>query len=142
MEIIAYKYDADYNCIDCTIQKFKQPLAINLDVDENGLGVEIEDSEGNIVAPLFKGDEWYELDESYLIENPTQQVLNCGTCHKKIDSYNNINWATLSHLENIEAILQDFLLWVGGNKDFHDSLNEALESVEYLKISETTREGR
>ena len=32
-------------------------------------------------------------------------------------------------------------LWLG-NKDFHDSLNEALESVEYLKISETTREGR
>ena len=24
MKILAYKYDADYHCIDCTIQKFKQ----------------------------------------------------------------------------------------------------------------------
>ena len=53
MKILAYKYDADYHCIDCTIQKFKQLLSINLDVDENGIGMEIEDSEGNYVSPLF-----------------------------------------------------------------------------------------
>ena len=89
MRILAYKYDADYHCIDCTIQKFKQPLAINLDVDENGIGMEIEDSEGNYVSPLFDTDEWYHLDELPVIdltENP-KQILSCGTCREKIDSY-------------------------------------------------------
>ena len=86
MKILAYKYDADYHCIDCTVQKFKQPLAINLDIDENGIGMEIEDSEGNYVSPLFDTGEWYELHESYLTENP-EQFLSCGTCHKIIDSY-------------------------------------------------------
>tara|TARA_R100000306_G_C4307824_1_gene108581 strand:+ start:43 stop:327 length:285 start_codon:yes stop_codon:yes gene_type:complete len=86
MRIIAYTYDADYHCIDCTREQFRQPLALDLDIDEHGIGMEIEDSEGNFVHPLFCIDEWQELDEWYLAENPTQ-YLACGDCHEIIDTY-------------------------------------------------------
>jgi len=84
MKIIAYKYDADHHCIDCTKQKFKQPLAIDLDIDDNGIGMEIEDSEGNIVSPLFNTDEWTGYN------GELGEFLSCGTCHKLIARYTKI----------------------------------------------------
>ena len=55
-------------------------------VNEHGIHEWQEDSEGNIVHPLYCIDEWQELDESFLDENPTQ-YLTCGDCHEIIDEY-------------------------------------------------------
>ena len=164
MKILAYKYDADYHCIDCTVQKFKQPLAINLDIDENGIGMEIEDSEGNYVSPLFDTDEWYELDKFYVTENP-KQILSCGTCHKKIDSYTHQNyngWANKETWNTNLRTITDRLLYYQvynllGNKttgsrttgDFAESLKmflwerwkgrtpegDSLKNVDWLEIA-------
>jgi len=95
MHIIAYTYVADHHCIDCTVEKFhySKQTWINWDFniphpasDENGIHVAQEDSYGEIVHPVFSWDEWQELDESYLSENPTQRLI-CGDCFKTIDEY-------------------------------------------------------
>jgi hypothetical protein len=102
MKIIAYTYEANYHCIDCTKERFNHdtlncycPDQLN---DANGVptnpnryrgsyGVaQLIDNEGNPVHPLFDYDEWPEFDESFLAENPTQ-YLACGDCHTVIDEY-------------------------------------------------------
>jgi hypothetical protein len=95
MNIIAYTYDADYHCIDCTTKTYhysrqswiEWPFDIEHPAsDVNGIHVDQQDTEGNLVHPLFSTDEWQELDESYLSENPTQW-LACGDCHEIIEEY-------------------------------------------------------
>jgi len=100
--IIAYTYDAEYHCVDCTRTRFNRdtlnafyPDRLN---DSNGIPtnpngsqgsyglIELVDSEGNLVHPVFNIDEWMELDEGHLSENPTQH-LTCGDCHKIIETY-------------------------------------------------------
>jgi hypothetical protein len=44
------------------------------------------DKEGNFVHALYDIDEWYELDNFHVEENPIQ-YLACGTCHEIIDTY-------------------------------------------------------
>ena len=78
MNIIAYTYEADNHCIDCTKERFNTDHYIKLLV--------LVDREGNLVNPLFSTDEWQELDESFVAENPTQ-YLSCGDCHEIIDTY-------------------------------------------------------
>ena len=46
----------------------------------------VVDNDGNEIHPLFSTDEWMELDESHLSENPIQ-YLTCGNCHKIIETY-------------------------------------------------------
>jgi len=95
MHIIAYTYEADYHCIDCTRKRFSDgrihgtesdKATLKPSTDPNGIWYEQLDSEGNFVHPLFSIDEWQEFDESYLSENPTQ-YLTCGDCHYVIDDY-------------------------------------------------------
>ena len=96
MRIIAYTYDADYHCIKCTNKRFayyhtgdvrfSSANDKSVQVDWWGIYVDQQDSEGNLVHPVFSTDEWQELDESYLAENPTQ-YLACGDCHEIIDTY-------------------------------------------------------
>jgi len=93
MRIIAYTYDADYHCIDCTRKRFNHdilncyyPDQLN---DANGvptIDLSLIDSEGNSVHPVFSTDEWQEYDASFLADNPTQ-YLACGDCHKVIEEY-------------------------------------------------------
>jgi hypothetical protein len=107
MRIIAYTYEADHHCIDCALQRYqsgsfdKAPPDYRHSlvcgtchcgdgVDEHGVAYDALDSEGNYVHPLFNIDEWQELDESYLAENPTQ-YLACGDCHEVIEEYTHIS---------------------------------------------------
>ena len=78
MTILAYTYDADYHCIDCTRKRFDLG---GFDGKWNQL-----DREGNLIHPLFATDEWQEVDPSFLEENPIQ-FLTCGDCHAVIDQY-------------------------------------------------------
>ena len=72
MNIIAYTYDADYHCIACTTQMLLDAL--------------LWEGFPCSVHPLFSTDEWQELDDSFLAENPTQ-YLACVDCHVIIDEY-------------------------------------------------------
>ncbi len=96
MRIIAYTYEADYHCEDCTRKRYQlgefdkatpdYPYYNGDGVDEHGVGYDSLDSEGNYVHPLSSIDEWQELDEGFLAENPTQ-YLTCGDCHEVIEEY-------------------------------------------------------
>jgi hypothetical protein len=72
MRIIAYTFEADYHCLDCTETRFPD--------------MEGTDSEGNSIHPLFSTDEWCELDKDFLAEHPVQYI-ECGDCLNVIDSY-------------------------------------------------------
>lgn len=95
MRIIAYTYEAGYHCIDCTTEKYHYSKQDWIDwnfkiphpaSDTNGIHVSQTDSEGNPVYPLHCIDEWQELDEGFLADNPTQ-YLACGNCHEVIEEY-------------------------------------------------------
>ena len=76
MNIIAYTYEADTHCIDCTNKRFGATTTYRIH----------RDNERNRVHPVFSTDEWQELDEGFLAENPTQYLV-CGDCHEIIDTY-------------------------------------------------------
>ena len=137
MNILCYTYEADYHCIECTVKRYKanrfyRPTKDNqyftfehgkyliydewnqTHFDENDISYDCFDNEGNELHPLFTTDEWYELDESYLSENPIQ-YLTCGTCQEVIDTYEHepqepdtfgfsraINWEVVNNLSNDE----------------------------------------
>ena len=96
MNIIAYTFEADYHCIDCTVKRYGKHRSICIHYvqgkpctncrDSNGILYEQKDSEGNLVHPLFSIDEWQEFDEGFIAENPTQ-YLTCGDCHEVIEEY-------------------------------------------------------
>ena len=100
MNIMAYTYEADTHCIDCTTSNkrfqhticahYLQGKPCNNCRDTNGLLYEQTDREGNFVHPLFSIDEWMELDPGHVEENPTQ-YLACGDCHTIIDTYEHIS---------------------------------------------------
>ena len=82
-DLLAYQYEADTHCIDCTDKRFSTtgPLSpFRLDIFNQ------VDKEGNFVHALYGIDEWYELDDWVVEENPIQ-YLACGTCHAIIDTY-------------------------------------------------------
>ena len=83
--IIAYTYEADVHCIDCTENTFGEKFTKMRWLSDYFLP---DDREGNRVQPLFSTYEWQELDEGFLEENPTQS-LACGDCHGIIDTYTN-----------------------------------------------------
>ena len=100
MRIIAYTYEADTHCIACTRSRYLQgtsylpssPVYGQRDDrdearrDANAIPHQQRDDEGNLVHPLVSIDEWQELDESYLADNPTQ-YLACGDCREILDTY-------------------------------------------------------
>ena len=61
MNIIAFTYDADIHCIDCTVKDFKEIMRS----DREDF---YKDSEGNSIHPVFSYDECVEQDWS------------CGDC--------------------------------------------------------------
>src|SRR5688572_18996160 len=71
-EIIGYTFDADTHCPDCTFDKFGRnlPPEFKGELDDNGVPVEAEDSEGNQVHPIFASDE---------SADPKKDTC-CGTC--------------------------------------------------------------
>jgi len=90
MGIIAYAYEADTHCIACTVKRYqadgfnnqygeKMLRSMGGAVDEHDVNLFAHDYEGNPIHPMFSTDEWQELDEGYLAENPTQ-YLTCSDC--------------------------------------------------------------
>ena len=90
MGIIAYAYEADTHCIACTVKRYEADGFNNQygekmlrskggAVDEHDVNLFAHDYEGNPIHPMFSTDEWQELDEGYLAENPTQ-YLTCSDC--------------------------------------------------------------
>ena len=68
--IIAYTYDADVHCPDCTEHLFligRLVLARPCANDKNGLPMEMTDFEGNPIRPVFSTD-----------EIPRQHCGDCG----------------------------------------------------------------
>ncbi len=55
--IVAYTFDADQWCPQCTLERFCDGSGDDVEVDENGVPFDAEDSEGNPVHPVFSWDE-------------------------------------------------------------------------------------
>lgn len=73
--IIAYTYEADVHCIDCTrecadVGLLKRVPPLRLDTDEHGIAFDLIDREGNPVHPVFSTDE--------------HDFTHCGDCHGEI----------------------------------------------------------
>ena len=120
MRIIAYTYEADYHCIDCTKERFNTdtldsnyPAQLN---DANGVPtnpnryhgsygvIQLIDNEGNEIHPLFSTDEWYDINKPSVFADGTcdhdwdwqcvcndTQYLACGDCHEVIEEYTHTN---------------------------------------------------
>ena len=95
MEVISYTYEADDHCIACTVKRYREDgfdtlydshPNYNEGLDEHGVVLDAMDFEGNAVHPRFATDEWQELDDSFLVDNPIQ-YLACGNCHCVIRKY-------------------------------------------------------
>ena len=65
---IAYTYEADTHCPDCTDKRFPRDIEAAVD------------SEGNPIGAVFSWDEWYNIVYG-------AQTLNCGDCHDELDRY-------------------------------------------------------
>jgi hypothetical protein len=83
MRVIAYAYDADHRCIDCTKEYIKATVPDIEEVEKILEGMrDFEDSEGNPIHPLFSTDEWYAND---IYEGNDSATLACGTCGEIIE---------------------------------------------------------
>ena len=89
-DIMAYTYEADYHCPSCTRTRFHWTnKAYGYDMgllDSWGIPDSATDREGNLIHPVFNTDEWQELSDWYVEENPTQRLI-CGDCFVTIDEY-------------------------------------------------------
>ena len=56
--IIGYAYEADTHCVACAKNRF--PPQGNEEVDQHGIPMYAEDSEGNVISPMFTTDEMLE----------------------------------------------------------------------------------
>ena len=114
MRIIAYTYEADYHCIECTNKRFayyhtgdvrfSDATDKAVKVDWNGIYVDQLDNEGNLVHPVFSIDEWYDINKPSVFADGTcdhdwdwqcvcndTQYLACGDCHEVIEEYTHTN---------------------------------------------------
>ena len=73
-KVIAYTYEADTHCVDCTVKRFGTA--------EDGYVEDAIDAEGNPVTPLFSTDEWW---ANALYAGKRHEALACGTCGEIID---------------------------------------------------------
>jgi hypothetical protein len=108
MRIIAYTYEADAHCIDCTRNRFADwpnaRIKWTHEVDVNGVWNDSQfptlDNEGNEIHPLFSTDEWYDINKPSVFADGTcdhdwdwqcvcndDQHLICGDCHEIIETY-------------------------------------------------------
>ena len=93
MNIIAYTFEADNHCIDCTVKRYGKHRSICIHYvqgktctncrDSNGILYEQKDNEGNLINPVFSTDEWQE----FKLGIPQKQFLTCGDCHEVIEEY-------------------------------------------------------
>lgn len=90
MKIVAYTYDADTHCVECTRGKFAINQLMDItkndgygslhritngtteELDENLIPIESEDSEGNRIHPVLSIDEQLE-------------PMFCGDCGEEIE---------------------------------------------------------
>ena len=107
MRIIAYTYEADYHCIECTRVRFgdsKGDLAITNGQKWCDALWPTLDNEGNLVHPVFSIDEWYDINKPSVFADGTcdhdwdwqcvcndTQYLACGDCHEVIEEYTHTN---------------------------------------------------
>ena len=71
MKIIAYTYESDHHCADCTRKRFTCLPVNGRDCDENGVDIRAADTEGNLLCPVFDTD-----------ESPPN--INCCGCNAEI----------------------------------------------------------
>jgi hypothetical protein len=72
---IAYTYDADTHCPDCTAARFGREFSYPWPPED------ARDSEGNPVGSVAPWDEWCNGEDGPLC------ILTCGTCREIIDSH-------------------------------------------------------
>lgn len=85
MKIIGYTYEADVHCPACTKARFDLPAirhgfdlaAHNASkrhgwIDEHGLSIDLIDSEGNLIHPVFD------------ISEDVQTLNHCRDCHEEL----------------------------------------------------------
>lgn len=83
--VAGYSYEADLHCIDCTQRRLwsggfsieNRPDAEG-GIDENGIPYRAADREGNLVHPIFEGDECATDQEG----DPISDI--CGDCREII----------------------------------------------------------
>ena len=84
MNIIAYRFEADFHCVGCTIKRFHWTKKNKGNSDgpslcnQYGISPYATDSEGNTVDPIVSDDYNESLTKVYLV---------CGDCHDIIDTY-------------------------------------------------------
>ncbi len=85
MSIIAYTYEADFHCHDCTLARAQAGGFVfnsaNMDLDEHGIRVEATDNEGNLIHPVFSTDE---LPCHLPEEDGGYSPVVCGDCGEVI----------------------------------------------------------
>jgi len=82
-EVIAYAYDADIHCRECTISN----IAENYGIERMDVATDFdcyEDFEGNPIHAMFDTDEWYAND---IYEGNKTATLNCSDCGKELDRW-------------------------------------------------------
>lgn len=70
--IVAYTYEADVHCVNCTNTRFGQ--YIRFPRDTNGIPLDSTDREGNTIHPVFSTD-----------EVTTTHFTHCGTCLQPLE---------------------------------------------------------
>ena len=85
-QIMAYIYERDYHCVDCTLKQFKVLPIFQQQDWEGQIPLKIEDSEGDFVTPVSHDTEWQNFDYGYIEDNPIQ-ILKCVSCHEEIDRW-------------------------------------------------------
>lgn len=83
MTVIAYTYNADYHCENCTVKYIKanSEPGFNIQGVLDGF-IDFPDSEGNSIHALFNTDEWYAND---IYEGNDKAILGCSDCHEVIE---------------------------------------------------------
>jgi hypothetical protein len=124
MKVVGYAYDADTHCVDCTRDYIReQSDAVNV-VEHAELvlkgEVEFEDTEGNLIHPIFSIDEAGDA--------PT----HCGDCGAFIDD----SWSGSTVDYAIESI-EEFL---DGNRGYTSTLEVWAENLKWYIISDHDRE--
>ena len=75
---IAYIYEADYHCPECSIARFGQDTS---HYGGNWPAEDAVDSEGNGIDIVAPWDEWWNIGDG-------PQTLGCADCGKELDYYN------------------------------------------------------
>lgn len=60
--IVGYAYDASLHCVECTrtradVGLLKREPPLSLKVDEHGIALDLIDSSGNAISPVFYGED-------------------------------------------------------------------------------------